>query len=389
LLATGCAAVLNEVVTDDVLRDAVRALIERRQKTIAARKLASRSVDDLPALTDFVSSNPRMESFLRVVRRVVEPNSSLLVLGETGVGKERLARAIHAESPRADAPFVPVILSAFPESLLEGELFGYEKGAFTGADKTRRGYFELAHGGTVFLDEIGEMAPHLQVKLLGVLQDRSIRRLGSERTIPIDVRVMAATNRDLRDAVKDGSFRSDLFYRLSVVTLDIPPLRKHPEDVAGLVQRYLEEFRVRLGRNVTEIGDDAMVALRDYSWPGNIRELINVVERAVLLCEGSTITLRDLPFELVHSASDVPGDSLIGIDLQLSEEWLERPWKPVRSATMAQAELTYLHEHLVEARGDLSEVADRSGLNPRTLFDMMQRHGLKKESFKSSRRPRD
>ncbi|MDA1164604.1 MAG: sigma 54-interacting transcriptional regulator, partial [Planctomycetota bacterium] len=223
----------------------------------------------------------------------------------------------------------------------------------------------------------------------GVLQDRSIRRLGSERTIPIDVRVMAATNRDLRDAVKDGSFRSDLFYRLSVVTLDIPPLRKHPEDVAGLVLRYLEEFRVRLDRNVTEISDEAMVALRDYSWPGNIRELINVIERAVLLCEGSTITLRDLPFELVHSVSEVTGDSLTGIDLQLSEAWLERPWKPVRSATMAQAELTYLHEHLVDARGDLSEVADRSGLNPRTLFDMMQRHGLKKESFKSSRRPRD
>ena len=390
LLAAGCTAVLNEVVDDSTLSDLLTTLLERIRAEVQSQ-VETQAIEQFdetqPHLDDFHSKSPRMESFMRIVRRVVEPSSSLLILGETGVGKERLARAIHAGSPRADKPFVPVILSAFPESLLEGELFGYEKGAFTGAESAKRGFFELAHGGTIFLDEIGELPLHTQVKLLGVLQERTIQRLGSEQRIKVDVRVMAATNRDLREATTAGRFRNDLYYRLSVVTLDVPPLRRHPEDVVQLVDRYLDEFRIKLGRRVTGVSPDAMQALTTYSWPGNIRELINVIERAVLLCEGSEVTPADLPFDVVHRVPvESGGESDInGVEVQLSDEWIERPWKPVREAALAKTEVTYLQEHLEETGGNLSEVAERAGLNPRTLYDMMQRHGLRKESFRFRR----
>ncbi len=339
-----------------------------------------------PRLGDFDSSNAKMGAFLRIVKRVVEPDSSLLILGETGVGKERLARAIHAESPRADKPFLPVILSAFPETLLDAELFGHEKGAFTGAERMRRGCFEVANGGTIFLDEIGELPVHLQVKLLRVLQERTIQRLGSESHTEIDVRVMAATNRDLKGEARGGSFRSDLYYRLSVVTLEVPPLRQHAEDVPALVMRYFEQFRRKLRRPVKEVSAPAMEALCRYRWPGNIRELVNIVERAVLLCEGEQITTGDLPFDIAHTVvGDTGLSSTSGIEIELSDDWLAKSWKPVRHATVAKAEAEYLGEHLEQARGNLKEVAKHAGLNPRTLYDMLQRHGLDKESFRRNR----
>jgi transcriptional regulator with PAS, ATPase and Fis domain len=211
------------------------------------------------------------------------------------VGKERLARAIHAESRRSKGPFVAVNCAALSESLLESEPFGHEEGAFTGATRSHRGCFEIAHKGVIFLDEIGELPNHLQVKLLRALQDREITRVGSEQSFQVDVRMMAATNRDPREEVKTKRLREDLYYRLNVVTLTIPPLRQRSEDIPDIVASYLPWLRPRVGRDVTSIAPEALEALAHYSWPGNVRELINVIERAMLLCEGEQIRLADLP----------------------------------------------------------------------------------------------
>ncbi len=384
LLIAGCTAVLNMSLGDNTLREAFNAFVTRQRKTSIER--LQHEIDAPQArLSDFDSASTTMQTFLRIVKRVVEPDSSLLIQGETGVGKERLARAIHAASPRASNPFIPVILSAFPETLVEGELFGYEKGAFTGAVGARRGCFELAHGGTIFLDEIGELPKHLQVKLLRVLQERTIQRLGSEEPMHVNVRVMAATNRNLYDETKNGQFRRDLYYRLSVVTLDVPPLRQHPEDIAKLAERYLADFRMRLNSDVSSISPAAMQALVRYPWPGNIRELINVIERSVLLCESGQITLDDLPRTIVPAARHaVVADSSSALDLLFEGDWRSRPWKDVRHAVVSSCEQSYFVDQLDKTKGNVDETARRSGINPRSLYDLMKRHGLKKEDFRAA-----
>ena len=392
LLIAGCTAVLNMALDDGTLRDVFDTFVTRQRQT-SIERLQQQIDSKQPRLSDFASASATVRSFLRIVERVVQPDSSLLIQGETGVGKERLARAIHAASPRAAGPFIPVIVSAFPEALVEGELFGSEKGAYTGAVAARRGCFELAHGGTIFLDEIGELSPHVQVKLLRVVQDRVIQPLGGERAVHVDVRVMSATNRRLLDEIEVGTFRRDLFYRLSVVTLDMPPLREHPEDIANLAERYLAEFRVRLGSGVASFSDEAMHALTRYSWPGNIRELINVIERAVLLCDGRQITVADLPRTIAHDAGvhdgarSAPGlDALFdGLFDGLSDgDWRDRPWRDVRDAVVGACERTYIVEQLTSARGSVEETARRSGINPRSLYSLMKRHGLNKEDYRRS-----
>jgi two-component system, NtrC family, response regulator AtoC len=337
-------------------------------------------------LTDFDSSSPVMKNFMRMVRRVVEPDSSLLILGETGVGKERLARAIHAASPRGSGPFVPVNCAAFPETLLAGELFGYEEGAFTGASGNRRGYFEMAHGGTIFLDEIGELHQHLQVKLLRALQERRIQPLGSEQEIEIDVRIFAATNRDLEIEIAQRRFRRDLYYRLGVVTLEIPPLREHPEDVCGLILRYLGELNARMNRSVASVSPTAMQALTDYRWPGNIRELINVVERAVILCEGTELTVEMLPRGFEAPSKSNGSDSMVEQIMPFAPDWKSRPWDSVRDEIMESIERRYLHEHLHASSGRLSEVSRRTGIKSRTLFEMLKRLNIDKLDFRVNRR---
>ena len=247
----------------------------------------------------------------------------------------------------------------------------------------RRGCFELAHGGTIFLDEIGELPKHLQVKLLRVLQERTIQRLGSEEPMHVNVRVMAATNRNLHDETKADRFRRDLYYRLSVVTLDVPPLRQHPEDVPKLAERYLADFRSRLNSKVSTIAEEAMQALVRYPWPGNIRELINVVERSVLLCEGDQITLDDLPRTIVPAprhAADAKSSS--ALDVLFDGDWRSRPWKDVRHAVVSSCEQAYFVDQLGKTNGNVDETARRSGINPRSLYDLMKRHGLKKENFR-------
>ena len=385
LLAIGCDAVLYTGLPLGTLRDALHALLEKR-RDLMDRTLSTRRAVAEPRLTDFVSSSVAMQRFMSVARRVVRTDTSLLILGETGVGKERLARAIHAESSRSEGPFVAVNCGALPEALLESELFGHEEGAFTGATRSRRGWFELAHGGTIFLDEIGEMPLHLQVKLLRVLQEHEIQRVGSEKAITVNVRVMAATNRDLEDEVQVGAVRRDLFYRLSVVTLTVPPLRERREDIPELVDSYIGYYSARIGRSVSGIASAALEALSRYAWPGNVRELMNVVERAMLLCDGEEITLRDLPATISGVRRERMLETMLQPDVEardaVSDEWVERPLAEVRAELLERFERAYLTKLLEATGGRIGETARRAGIQPRSLYDKMKRHGLRKEDFR-------
>jgi DNA-binding NtrC family response regulator len=301
LVAVGCDEVFYAGIPAETLAAALQAVLEKR-RTQAEQSIRFPRSPAQPRLTDFISESPTMQAFMGTVQRVVKSDTSLLILGETGVGKERLARAIHAEGPRSDGPFVAVNCGALPEALLESELFGHEEGAFTGATRSRRGAFELAHTGVIFLDEVGDMPLHLQVKLLRVLQDHEVQRVGAEKSFAVDLRVMAASNRDLEAEVEEARFRRDLYYRLSVVTLAVPPLRDRREDITPLAESYVEYLAPRIGSDACRISDDALEAMREYEWPGNVRELINVVERAMLLCEGEQISVNDLPRSIATGA---------------------------------------------------------------------------------------
>jgi two-component system response regulator AtoC len=240
-----------------------------------------------------------MIDLLETMERAAGFKSTVLITGESGTGKEVLAHAIHAQSPRRSEPFVAINCAAIPENLLESELFGHARGAFTGADRTRRGLFVEADGGTVFLDEVGELPPALQAKLLRVLQEEEVRPLGEAKARRIDVRVIAATARRLDAEIAAGRFREDLFYRLNVVHLEVPPLRERPMDIPLLADHFLAHFSSALGKPLRGLGDDVLERLVAYRWPGNVRELENVIERAVILAEGDSLTLRELPQNLV------------------------------------------------------------------------------------------
>lgn len=243
---------------------------------------------------DIIGSHPEFERSVYLAKKAAKSNSTVLILGESGTGKELFAHAIHSEGERREKPFIKVNCAAIPETLLESEFFGHEKGAFTGALKTKMGKMELANGGTIFLDEIGDMNPYLQSKLLRVLQDMEFERVGGTQTIKVDVRVIAATNRNLRQMVKQGDFREDLFYRLNVVELRLPPLRKHKEDILAYTQSYIMKFNRKFGKHVVGMNAQAEQLLLSYHWPGNVRELQNVIERAMVSVEGDIITAKQL-----------------------------------------------------------------------------------------------
>ncbi len=258
----------------------------RRLKAELERSLGSRRI---------IGQSTVMRETLDLVDQVAPSSATVLITGESGTGKELIARAIHDGSPRKNKPFVAINCAAIPDTILESELFGAEKGAFTGATQRREGRFERAHQGTLFLDEIGEMAPHVQVKLLRVLQEGEIERLGGTQTVPVDCRIVAATNRDLAKEVAEGRFREDLYYRLNVITLRLPPLRERPDDVPLLAQHFLQTYARKNNKNIVGIEPEAIEMMMGYSWPGNVRELENVTERAVVLARGDRITENDLP----------------------------------------------------------------------------------------------
>jgi Nif-specific regulatory protein len=308
-----------------------------------------------------------MQEALRLAHTVAPTDTTVLLLGESGTGKEVVARAIHQWSPRAEHPFVAVNCVALTPDLLASELFGHEKGAFTGAVTQKKGKFEVAEGGTIFLDEIGDLAPDLQTKLLRVLQEREFQRVGGLRDIRANVRILAATNRDLRQAMQRGAFREDLFYRLNVVAITLPPLRERKEDLPSLVEHFIEQYCREVGRPRLPIEPDAMALLQTYLWPGNVRELQNAMERAVVLSPGPAISVADLPAEI----RQVPGVTAGVVRF------------PAIDASLSLAEAlnafkrTWVMQALEEAEGNQSRAAKRLGLPPSNLSRLLRTLGLR------------
>jgi DNA-binding NtrC family response regulator len=320
-----------------------------------------------------------MQGLLRDAHRTAEVDSTLLLTGETGVGKEHLARAVHASGPRSGKPFILVNCGALPENLLESQLFGHERGAFTGADRTHKGLFEAADGGTLLLDEIGEVPAHLQVKLLNVLDRREVMRLGSHRPIPINVRIVAATNRDVEAAVARGDFREDLFYRLNVIRLRLPPLRERVEDIPDLAGRFISECASAHSLpRPAGIDDEALRMLTAYGWPGNVRELHNVVERMLVLKLGEGIALTDLPEEVRGTAPSH--------DAKYRADRFEgHTLREVRERAVLASEQAFIVRLLEETGGRVGLTAKRAGIRPRSLYDKMRQHGLHKEDYRAGR----
>jgi two-component system response regulator AtoC len=307
----------------------------------------------------FIAADPHMVEILMTVEKVAPTNATVMIYGESGTGKELIARAIHRLSPRDAKPFVEVHAGALPETLLESELFGYEKGAFTGAVTAKPGRFELANGGTLFLDEVGDISLGVQVKLLRVLQERRFERLGGTRSIDVDVRVVAATNRDLQQLIADGTFREDLFYRLNVVPITLPPLRQRKGDIPRLVAHFLDKYEAA-GRTIT---NDAMQALTGYPWPGNIRELENTIERIVILASAPEIGIEDLPAEV--RAGVAPSASRTHT-FELPEEGLD----------LEEVEMDLLRQAMDRTGGSSAKAAKLVGLTPKTLEARLHRLGL-------------
>ncbi len=378
--AAGALLNLNLHLPDPVFAEMLETSLAERIAYLNKAMVAKRAVPR-PHLSDFVSSSPAMKAFMKTVHQVMDSDVPLLILGETGVGKERLARAIHGAGKRAEAPFITLNCGAIPENLIESELFGHREGAFTGATRDRRGCFELAHRGTLFLDEIGEMPQHLQVKLLRVLEDMEVKPVGCERPLHVDVRVMTATNRNIIQEVADKQFRLDLYYRLSVIKLEIPPLRERREDIPTLTRSFVEQLSARLGREIEEVSAEVLDAFNAYEWPGNVRELINVLERAILISDTREIRLDNLPDEFRMLDPSRPAPRRHNASL-LPTDWRDKTLKQVRRSIADCCEKEYLTRMLEDTRGRISETARRAGIQPRSLFGKMQKHALRKEDFK-------
>jgi len=349
-----------DFLTKPVNLDRLSLLVKR---ALASRELAVQNramQEELERRSGFASiigRSSEMRQVFEIVRQVAPSRSSVLITGESGSGKEMIAEALHYNSPRKEKPFIKVHCAALTESLLESELFGHEKGAFTGAIARKRGRFELAHLGTLFLDEIGEINQNVQIKLLRVLEEKRFERVGGEETVEVDVRLIAATNRDLKDAIEKGTFREDLYYRLNVVNIHIPPLRERKEDIPLLTAAFLREFAQENGKALEGIDAKARLALYNYSWPGNVRQLRNSSESAVVLAKGSSITLEDLP-------PNVRGES--GGDL------LRLPV----GASLVDVEKEVIRSTLAREGGNKSRTAEILGIGRKTLHRKIEEYGL-------------
>ena len=316
-------------------------------------------------IDSFISHSPRMEEVLSLASRAADSKATVLITGESGTGKEVLAKSIHYVSSRKDKPFIAVNIPALPETLLESELFGHEKGAFTGAEKSKKGRFELAEAGTIFLDEIGDIPLNLQVKLLRVLQEHQIERLGSTESTSIDVRIIAATHQNLEQKIKDGTFREDLFYRLNIVSLNIPPLRERREDIIPLIDYFVEKYAKENGREKLSLSRETVDLLLKYNFPGNVRELENIVERAVVLSRNDVITLNDLPNVVkgFKAEKEIPN--------QDEGTLIER---------VEELEKKLIYDALSKSNGNQSLAGRILGLTERNLRYKMQKYGIKKFS---------
>lgn len=335
---------------------------------LPAGELQNQSAIPTPAISSIVGSSSQMQDIFKVISKIAQSPSTVLVWGESGTGKELVAFEIHRQSKRANKPFIKINCAAIPATLIESELFGFEKGAFTGAMASKLGRFELAHEGTLFLDEVAEMPLEMQVKLLRVLQEQEFERVGGVSTIKVDVRIITATNKDLESEVKLGRFREDLYYRLNVVPVRLPPLRERREDIELLVPYFILQFNEKLKKEIAGLTPDTFTALKSYSWPGNIRQLENVLERMVLMCEDTVLTIRDLPEELlvlVHERLTPGSSEPVGLK------------EIVRKRTQS-LERDLIEKALEETGGNVTRAAEKLGLSRKGLQLKMKELGLKR-----------
>jgi DNA-binding NtrC family response regulator len=328
----------------------------QRENSILRKKLSKQY-----SFHDIVSKSPKMGKIFELVRDIAGLRSTVIIQGESGTGKELIARAIHYSGERSTKPFIGVSCAALPETLLESELFGHEKGSFTGASSQRKGKFEMADGGTLFLDEIGDISPKLQLDLLRVLQERKFYRVGGSEELEVDVRVIAATNVDLDRAVREGKFRDDLFYRLNVISIRIPPLRDRREDIPLLAQSFIERISHELGRKVDGISEGALRILLDHEWPGNVRELENAIERAIVTCKTTMLADEDLAF-LVPVADQS-----------------RAAWNVPSNITLEEAERHIIAATVQRTRGNIKEAASILGIDRSTLYDRLKKYNMQRE----------
>lgn len=330
----------------------IRKIVSHRELMLE-NILLRQKLEEREEFEEIVGKSEAMQRIFDLIRKVAPTDSTVLITGESGTGKELIARAIHGNSPRCYRPFIAVSCGALPDSILESELFGYEKGAFTGADRTKRGRFELAHQGTLFLDEVGDISLKTQIDLLRVLQEREFCRLGGHEPIKVDVRVIAATNRDLKKAIQENRFREDLYYRLNVISIHVPPLRERKEDIPLLVDAFIKKHSLALNREPVKISPSALKLLMEYDWPGNVRELENVIERALVIGRGKQILPEDLPFGQKETRS--------------------------REQPKALREVERLHiERILEETGwNVKQAAQLLEIDRQTLYNKMKRYNIK------------
>jgi len=353
-----------DYITKPFDRDELRHVIEKALSTEARN--TRRLQEEGSGRFRFIGRTPAMRELYSLIEKVAPSPTTVLVSGESGTGKELVARALHNNSDRASGPFIQINCGAIPENLFEAELFGYEKGAFTGAVASKPGRFELAHEGTLFLDEVGELPRDMQVKLLRALQERRIERVGGIRSTDVDVRVIAATNIDLLEAVQQGRFREDVYYRLNVIPIHLPPLRERTEDIPLLVEHFLDKFNQRLAKTVRWVSPEALAALLEYTWPGNIRELENLMERSVLLVEGDTIGLLDMPGLQGTGSTLASPEDLDGMGL--------KEYVRVHTTKLERARIRRV---LKAEDGNVTRAARRLGISRKSLQTKMKDYGLR------------
>ncbi|MFC2600127.1 MAG: sigma-54-dependent transcriptional regulator [Treponema lecithinolyticum] len=356
-MRNGAYDFLTKPLNLDQLILIVKRALESRELAIKHRELLEQ-LNSRKSFESIIGKSAEMQKIFATVRKAADSKASVLITGESGVGKELIANALHNLSLRRDKPLIKVHCAALSENLLESELFGHEKGAFTGAVARKRGRFELAAGGTIFLDEIGEIDQNVQIKILRVLQDKRFERVGGEETIEVDVRVIAATNRDLEKEIADGRFREDLYYRLNVVHIHVPPLRERRDDIPLLIASFLQEFAKENGKNIEGIDARARSALYKFDWPGNIRQLRNCLESAVVMCSSSVITSEDLPPSIAGSGED----ALISIPAGIP---------------MEEAEKILIQQNLAINKGNKSKTADILGIGRKTLHRKLDEYAGK------------
>ena len=361
-LKAGAYDYLTKPLDFEVLKISLERALEHTGLKAENVKLKSKLSADYE-LENIIGKSKPMKKLIDLLAMIAPSEATVLITGESGTGKELIAKSIHHNSQRKDRPLVVINCAAMTETLLESELFGHEKGAFTGADKRREGRFMQADKGTIFLDEIGETSPAMQAKLLRVIQEREIQRVGGEETLSVDVRILAATNRKLEDEVKSGNFREDLYYRLNVVTLDIPPLRIRQDDIPLLAQHFLRKYSIKNHKQVRGFSPLAMDMLLNYEWPGNVRELENTIERAVILLSGEHISEKDLPSNISEPYSD-------------KRDWVKEPQLLAANRPLEEIEKEAILATLEAAGGNKSETALRLKINRKTLYKKLKSYGV-------------